>query len=192
MRFPQVFRGWARMLHEGATTCLLAGPGGLTRKISVNFSFRQGDPAASPFYALQQEPFLKRAAAVCKGVTIGRGVTSHRQVDEAFCDDETIVGQDINDVIRFKEEMRKFESQSGAILSRTSKSKIMYIGNWAGREDSPFPWLWVVKEVKVFGLVLTPDYSTTLKKTVGGRAQGFQEHNLRLGGEKPGEQVLVS
>ena len=72
MRFPQVFRGWARMLHEGATTCLLAGPGGLTRRISVNFSFRQGDPAASPFYALQQEPFLKRVAVVCKGVTIGR------------------------------------------------------------------------------------------------------------------------
>ena len=59
MQFPQVFWGWARMLHEGATTCLLAGPGGLTSRLSVNFSFRQGDPAASPFYALQQEPFLK-------------------------------------------------------------------------------------------------------------------------------------
>ena len=174
MQFPQVFRGWARMLHEGATTCLLAGPGGLTRRISVNFSFRQGDPAASPFYALQQEPFLKRVAVVCKGVTIGRGVTSYRQVDEAFCDDETIVGQDINDVIRFEEEMRKFESQSGAILSRTSKSKIMYIGNWAGRDDSPFPWLQVVKELKVFGLVLTPNYRTTLSKTWEGVLKGFR------------------
>ena len=90
--------------------------------------------------------------AVCKGVTIGRGVTSHRQVDEAFCDNETIVGQDINDVIRFKEEMRKFESQSSAIMSRTSKSKIMYIGKWAGREDSPFPSEFLV--TPKFGVLL--------------------------------------
>ena len=53
-------------------------------------------------------------AVVCKGVTIGCGITSHRQVDEAFCDDETIVGTEIEDVIRFEETMKKFESNSGA------------------------------------------------------------------------------
>ena len=53
-------------------------------------------------------------AVVCKGVTIGPGVTLHRQVDEAFCDDETIVGTKIKDVIRFEETMKKFESNSGA------------------------------------------------------------------------------
>ena len=26
MQFPPVLRGWVRMLHRGATTCLLAGP----------------------------------------------------------------------------------------------------------------------------------------------------------------------
>ena len=36
------------------------------------------------------------------------------------------------------------------ILSRTRKSKIMYIGSWADREDSPLPWLQVTKELKVF------------------------------------------
>ena len=186
LQFPQVFRGWARMLHEGATTRLLAGPWGLTRRISVNFSFRQEDPAASPFYVLQQEPFLRCVAAVCKGVTIGRGITSHGQVNKAFCDDETIVGTDIEDVIQFKETMRKFESQSGVILSRTSKSKIMYIGNWAGREESPFPRLQVMKELKVYGLVLTPNYSTTLSQTREGVLKEFRstiyawrERNLR-------------
>ena len=36
--------------------------------------------------------------------------------------------------------MRKIKPQSGAILFRTNKSKL-YIGSWAGREDSQFPWL---------------------------------------------------
>ena len=111
--------------------------------------------------------------AICKGVTIGRGVTSHRQIDKALCDDETIMGQDIDSVI-LSEEMRKFESQSGAILSRTSKSKIMHIGNWAAREDSPFPWLQVVKKLEVFGPVLSPNYSTTLKKTWERMLNGFR------------------
>ena len=76
--------------------------------------------------------------------------------------------------MRFEEIIKKFETQSGAILSRTSKSKIMYIGNWAGRKDSPFPWLQVVKELKVFGLVLTPLYSTTLGRTWEDMLKGFR------------------
>ena len=182
MNFPILFRGWVRMLHEGATTCLLAGSSGsgsgspgLTRSISVTFSFRQGDPAASPLYSLQQEPFLLRVRAVCSGVRIGRNISSHCQVDEAFCDDETIAGNDINDVVKFEEEMSKFESQSGAILSRTTKSKIMYIGSWSGRQDSPFPWLQVVLELKVFGLVLTPRYESTLRRTWEEVLKGFRK-----------------
>ena len=174
MQFPLAFRGWVKMLHKGATTRLIAGPAGLTESITVNFSFRQGDPAASPLYALQEEPFLRQVATVCRGVTIGRNAASYRQVDEAFCDDETITGTDIQDVMRFEEAMRKFEAQSGAILSRTNMSKIMYIGSWAGHEDSPFPWLQVVKELRVFGLVLTPLYSTTLSRTWEEALKGFR------------------
>ena len=131
--------------------------------------------AASPLYALQQEPFLLQVKAVCSGVRIGPSITCHRQVDEAICDDETIVGTDINDVVKFEELMRKFESQSGAILSRTKKSKIMYLGTWAGRQVSPFPWLKVVEEVKVFGLLLTPKYSSTLRRTWEEVLKGFRK-----------------
>ena len=68
---------------------------------------------------LQEEPFLRRVAAVCSGVTISQSVALYRQVDEAFREDETIAGIDIEDVVRFEVTMRKFESQSGAILSRS-------------------------------------------------------------------------
>ena len=50
----------------------------------------------------------------------------------------------------------------------------MYISNWAGREESPFPWLQVVKELKVFGLVLTSLYSTTLGRTWEDMLKGFR------------------
>ena len=56
MRFPSVFRGWVKMLQSGATTRSIAGPAGLTEIITVNFSFRQDDPAGSPLYGLQEEP----------------------------------------------------------------------------------------------------------------------------------------
>ena len=108
MHFPLVFRGWVNLLHRAATTRLIAGPAGLTASITVNFSFRQGNPAASPLYALQEEPLVRQVATVCSGVTIGRSAASHRQVDEAFCDDETIAGTDIQDVTWFEEAMRKF------------------------------------------------------------------------------------
>ena len=62
----------------------------------------------------------------------------------------------------------------------------MYIGNWAGREESPFPRLQVMKELKVYGLVLTPNYSTTLSQTREGVLKEFRstiyawrERNLR-------------
>ena len=112
---------------------------------------------------------------MCFGVKIGPSVTSFCQVDEAFCDDETMIGTDINGVVKFEKLMRKFESQSGVIVSRNKKSKIMYLGSWAGRQDSPFPWLKVVNEVKVFRLLLTPKYSATLRRTWEEVMQGFRK-----------------
>ena len=51
----------------------------------------------------------------------------------------------------------------------------MYLGSWAGRQDSPFPWLKVVNEVKVFRLLLTPKYSATLRRTWEEVMQGFRK-----------------
>ena len=168
-----MFRTWIKMLNQGATARLLAGSSGLSTTISVSFSFRQGDPAASPLYVLLEELFLRRVRAVCCGVRIGLSSSSYRQFDKAFADDETIIGTEIENVLKFESEMRKFESQSGAILSRSTKSKIMYIGTWADRQDSPFPWFQVV--VEVFGLVLTPHYTSTLRRSWEEVLKGFRK-----------------
>ena len=57
----------------------------------------------------------------------------------------------INDLIKFDEVMQKFEKTSGAILSRTKKSKVMGIGSWKGKLDWPneVKWMKVVEEMKI-------------------------------------------
>jgi hypothetical protein len=175
MNFPPRFRAWVRMLHEGASTRLLVGSSGLTRLIMVNFSFRQGDGLSMPLYCLQREPLLRRVAAVLSGLLIGSNpAVSYKQVDEAFCDDENVVSSDMEDIRRFDSVMKKYEAQSGAMLSRSKKCKILYLGGWKGRREAPFAWLQVVEELRVFGLILTPEYKTTLRRTWEVTFCGFQ------------------
>ena len=175
MRFPLKFRAWVRMAHEGATTRLLFGTSGLSRIIQVTFSLRQGDGFSMPLYCLQREPLLRRVAAVLSGLRIGSNpVVSYREVDEAFCDDENIVSSDLGDIIKYDQVTQRYEAQSGAMLSRSSKCKILYLGTWRGRQGAPFPWLQVVEELRVFGLILTPDYKETLKRTWEETFRGVQ------------------
>ena len=48
-----------------------------------------------------------------------------------------------------------FEDVSGAILSRSKKSKVMGLGPWRGRENWPLQWLQVLKVIKMFGFQVT-------------------------------------
>ena len=57
----------------------------------------------------------------------GLQITNFKQIDEAYCDDVKTVSSDIRDFLKFDEVMQKFEKTSGAILSRTKKSKVMGI-----------------------------------------------------------------
>ena len=176
MDFPPQFRAWVRMLHSGANTQLLAGSSGLTRSIQVTFSLRQGDGLSMPLYCIQREPFLRRIATLLTGLRIGRNpVVSYQEIDEDFCDDTNIVSSDLDDITKFDVEMKKYEAQSGSMLSRSKKCKIFFLGSWRGRQEAPLPWLKVVEELRVFGLILTPEYKTTLSKTWQETFRGFQK-----------------
>ena len=63
-----------------------------------------------------------------------------------------LLGEDISDLRIIDEIFAKFEKISGAILSRTKKSK-----------DWPLPWLRVVPMIKMFGFRITPVYKQTLE-----------------------------
>ena len=172
MAFPEVFRRWVKMLHKDATTCLIL-PSGLSRVIPVTFSFRQGDPVSLDLYALQQEPFLR----VLRNKLHGIAITNFRQLDEDYCDDTEFVSEDVKDLIIFDQIMTKFESTSGAILSRNRKSKIMGLGPWQGKETWPreVNWLKTEQQLRIFGFTICPNYQQTVEMTWKNVIRGFEK-----------------
>ena len=47
------------------------------------------------------------------------------------------MSSDVNDLVKFNKVMEKFEETSGAILSRTKKSKVMGLGTLRNKNDWP-------------------------------------------------------
>ena len=72
--------------------------------------------------------------------------------------------------------MTKFESTSGAILSRNIKSKVMGLGPWRGKQDWPeeVKYLKIVKEMRIFGFIICSTYQQTLKNTWEKVMSGFE------------------
>ena len=106
------------MLLEDATTTIFL-PNGLSRTIRVVFCFRQGDPVAMNLYIIQQEPLLRMLRSTLTGLTMN----NFKLIDKANCDDVQTLSEDVDDFVKLDEVMQKFESMSGAILSRNKKSK---------------------------------------------------------------------
>ena len=89
-------------------------------------------------------------------------MSSFVQKDDDYCDDLNFVSESIDDLLVIENVFEEFEKISGAILSRSWKSKVMGLGPWQHRVDWPLPWLKVKTELKVFGFQITPVYSSTL------------------------------
>ena len=158
MKFPAIFVQWILMLHEGATTCFLLNF--LTNPMKVLFSIRQGDPLSMLLYIIYLEPLL----LMIERKTRGLSMSLFSQKDEAYCDDLNFLSDSENDLIIIEDVFVKFENISGAILSRSEKSKVMGLGPWKGRAQWPLPWLQPKSELKVFGFQLTPIYKITLER----------------------------
>ena len=67
----------------------------------------------------------------------------------------------------------KFENVSGAILSRSWKSKVMGSGPWKDRNVWPLQWLQTKSELKFFGFQVTPTYKQTLERSWAECYAGF-------------------
>ena len=80
------------------------------------------------------------------------------QKDVDYMDDTHILSEDTRDLEIFNKIMLKFEAQSGAILSRDRKTKVMGLGKWRGKEDWPqeVSWMKTVQEMDVLGFVICP------------------------------------
>ena len=85
------------------------------------------------------------------------------EIDDDYCDDVEIMIEEEDDLLKAEEIFKKFESFAGAILNRTSKSKIMGIGGYKDRQNWPLPWLKVEKNLKIFGVYICPTYKEILE-----------------------------
>ena len=160
MNFGPLFVNWIQMLHEGATTCFILDS--LTASILVSFSIRQGDPLAMLLYIIYIEPLLNMLERKLTGLQLRRRIDAMGGL-EAYCDDINIVTNNLNDFNIMDVEVSKFERLSGAILSRSRKSKVMGFGGWRDKRDWPIPWLSVEKTIKVFGIFIADNYNEMLR-----------------------------
>ena len=92
-------------------------------------------------------------------------------------DDIQVLSSDPEDLVTFDKVMLQFEAQSGAILSRDKKTKVMGLGRWRGRQNWPeeVKWIKSVNQMKVLGFIICPDYSSTLKCSWENVFRGFQK-----------------
>ena len=82
-----------------------------------------------------------------------------------YVDDENIWVTKERDLKKIDEMVAKFESASGAILSRSEKCKIIGFGPWKKKEDWPLDWIKTVKETTIFGLMVCQTYKKTSTKS---------------------------
>ena len=68
-------------------------------------------------------------------MTRGLSVSLVQQRDEDFCDDVNFLGEKISDLVVIEEIFSNFGDISGAIFSRSQKSKVMGLGPWRGRQQ---------------------------------------------------------
>ena len=167
MNFSSLFCSWIRMMHEGAMTKFILSS--LTEAIRVDFSIRQGDPLSMILYILFIEPFL----LALERNLIGLNVAGISQKVEGYCDDVNILTSDDTDLVRVDEIVTEFEAISGAILSRTNKCKIMGLRSWKDRINWPLNYLKSEKELKIFGIFITPSYTSIVKRNWDYRFEKF-------------------
>ena len=179
MAFPLTFRMWLQMLHKGATTRIIL-PTGLSRKIEVTFSYRQGDCIAGDLFCLNQEPLLRKL----RERVVGLLVSDFFRKDTSYLDDIQLISADEQDLITFNKVMNMFEAQSGAMLSRGKKSKVMGLGGWEGRNEWPqeVNWLQTVVEMKILGFTVCPQFPGTLQRTWEVILRGLQKTLFSWGG----------
>ena len=176
MGFSDKFCSWISMLHHDAKTRFILSK--LTQAVNVSFSIRQGDPLAMLLYILYIEPLLiyieKRVSGLQALVPLRSGIPAANSV-ESYCDDVNIITSKVQDLEIIDMAVKKFETLSGAILSRNHKCKILGIGRWSKRVIWPLDYVITVKEIKIFGIYILNSYKSILKRNWDYRVRKFEQ-----------------
>ena len=124
-------------------------------------------------FLIYVEPLLVRLQELCP-VLILKGreletlkaplVDGIQENQESFVDDVELLCTSNQDFIVIDECVARFEKLSGALLNRSSKSKVLGLGAWRERDSWPLTWLKSVNDLKVFGIILTNNYDQIIDK----------------------------
>ena len=140
MNFSQTFINWIDTLHRDAKTRLILSP--LSDPISVLFSVRQGCPIAMLLFIVYIKPLLLQLCKIVSGYSLRVPILHSgsfndqiavKEKQELFVDYSEINVTNDSEFWAVDEMVCCFEQVSGAILNRSSKSKVMGLGCWKGQ-----------------------------------------------------------
>ena len=173
MGFGDEFVNWVVMLHQGVTTRFILQS--LSKPVDIRISVRQGDPIAMVLFLVYVEPLLVKIRSLNVGLRVVKldvwGGGDHEYVcqqrDEDYVDDIEVLLGDPQDMVLIDDVFQSFERMSGAILNRSSKTKLLGLGRWRDRQVWPLSWMKVETSLRVFGLEFFPEYAVTLDSNWG-------------------------
>ena len=94
---------------------------------------------------------------------------------EAYVDDSELIMTSDSDFLLVDDAIRKFEKLSGAILNRSSKSKVVGLGEWKGRTQWALDWLKTVDELKIFGFLISSDVKSMISNNWSVQFKKFKD-----------------
>ena len=119
------------------------------------------------------DPLLRKLEHGLTGLQLRRPWPCMGPLD-SYCDDLNIMTNNLHDFAIVDTEVKNFELLSGAILSRSFKSKVIGFGAWSQKEDWPLNWLSCVKNLKVFGIYISDNFNEIMKLNWDHRLQKFR------------------
>ena len=155
--FPVHTIDWIKTLYESSFARVI-----LNGQIGDPFRFgrgvKQGCPLAMLCYVIYIESLILRFKRELTGVRISQAtVKVGGHVDDQFL----FVDTD-EDIRRVWSIVGKFERCTNALINR-SKTRLMGMGQWTGRQDWPFDWLKPSESIKVLGVIFKPNIKEAIE-----------------------------
>ena len=127
--------------------------------ITGSNSVRQGCPLSVHLFVLFLEPLIAKLESCLRGLNVGN---TYLKV-QAYVDDLTVVVNNEKEIEIMGNCIDMFCRCFRASISKT-KSLIMGLGDWEGREEWPLSWLLACDELKITGINFTPALKQTTEK----------------------------
>jgi hypothetical protein len=146
MNFGPIIRGIIKCLYTRVQSAILSN-GTLPEFFDVHRGVRQRCPLSPLLFVLVSECFgqLVRSCKEIQGLTLPGGRES--KISQ-YADDNTCFVTNNYGLLKVLDVFEQYGRASGAKLNRT-KSKVLWLGRWRQRSDSPGGLMWSNSTIKL-------------------------------------------